>query len=402
MPGTNLRHFLRDDDLSPEELVDVLDLADAMKADRFGYRPLEGPRAVAVLFDKPSTRTRVSFSVGVAELGGYPLVIDATTSQAGRGEPVEDTTRVLDRQAAAIVWRTFGQDRIEAMAAVSRVPVVNALTDSFHPCQLLADLQTVRATKGRLAGLTLTYLGDGANNMAHSYLLAGANAGMHVRIGSPETFEPDPAVVGRAREIAAGTGGSVVHVPDPHEAVDEADVLATDTWVSMGQEDEAGDRSGPFASYAVDEDALARAAADAIVLHCLPAYRGKEIAAAVVSRAAEIAAWTGGSVEVVRDPFEAVDGVDVIATDTWVSMGQEGDGRDRATPFRAYQVNAKLLGAAAPGAIVLHCLPAHRGEEITDEVMDGPQSAIFDQAENRLHAQKALLAWILAVNEDTP
>ncbi len=308
MPGTNLRHFLRDDDLSPEELVDVLDLADAMKADRFGYRPLEGPRAVAVLFDKPSTRTRVSFSIGVAELGGYPLVIDATTSQAGRGEPVEDTTRVLDRQAAAIVWRTFGQDRIEAMAAVSRVPVVNALTDSFHPCQLLADLQTVRATKGRLAGLTLTYLGDGANNMAHSYLLAGANAGMHVRIGSPETFEPEPAVVGRAREIAAGTGGSVLHVPDPHEAVDGSDVLATDTWVSMGQEDEAGDRSGPFASYAVDEDALARAAADAIVLHCLPAYRGKEIAAAVI---------------------------------------------------------------------------------------DGPQSVVWDEAENRLHAQKALLTWLL-------
>src|SRR5215204_7247335 len=158
-----LRHFLRDDDLSPAELAEVLDLADAMKADRYAYQPLTGPKAVAVVFDKPSTRTRVSFSVGVAELGGYPLVIDAQSTQLGRGEPIEDTTRVLDRQCAAIVWRTFGQDRIEAMAAVSRVPVVNALTDAFHPCQVLADLQTVREHKGALAGLTLTYLGDGAN-----------------------------------------------------------------------------------------------------------------------------------------------------------------------------------------------------------------------------------------------
>jgi ornithine carbamoyltransferase len=308
LPAPAPRHFLRDDDLSPAELVEVLDLADRMKADRFGSQPLSGPRAVAVLFDKPSTRTRVSFSVGIAELGGYPLVIDAQSSQLGRGEPVADTTRVLDRQCAAIVWRTFGQDRIETMASVSRVPVVNALTDEFHPCQILADLQTVREHKRTLAGLTLTYLGDGANNMAHSYLLGGAAAGMHVRIGSPDGFAPDPAILARAGEIAATTGGSVAHLSDPRAAADGADVLATDTWVSMGQEGESGERSAPFVPFAIDEAALARAAADAVVLHCLPAYRGKEIAAAVI---------------------------------------------------------------------------------------DGPQSIVWDEAENRLHAQKALLAWLL-------
>ncbi len=302
------RHFLRDDDLSSAEQAEILDLADVMKADRFGRQPLAGPRSVAVLFDKPSTRTRVSFSVGVAELGGYPLVIDAQGTQLGRGEPVADTTRVLDRQCAAIVWRTFGQDRIEAMAAVSRVPVVNALTDLFHPCQVLADLQTVREHKGALAGRTVTYLGDGANNMAHSYLLGGALAGMHVRIGSPEGFDPDPAILARAQQIAAATGGSAVHIRDAKSAVEGADVLATDTWVSMGQEGDADARIAPFRPYALDEAALALAAPDAIVLHCLPAYRGKEIAASV---------------------------------------------------------------------------------------LDGPQSVVWDEAENRLHAQKALLTWLL-------
>ena len=209
------RHFLRDDDLSPAELAEVLDLAAHAKADRLSLRPLEGPRAVAVLFDKPSTRTRVSFSVGIAELGGYPLVIDAASSQLGRGEPVEDTTRVLDRQVAAIVWRTFGQDRIEAMASVSRVPVVNALTDDFHPCQILADLLTVREHKRTLAGLTFSYLGDGANNMAHSYLLGGAAAGMHVRIGTPSSHQPAPAILEQARRIADETGGSVLVTDSP-------------------------------------------------------------------------------------------------------------------------------------------------------------------------------------------
>ena len=303
------RHLLRDDDLSPTEQAEVLDLADAIKADRFAHRPLDGPRAVAVIFDKTSTRTRVSFSVGIAELGGYPLVIDALTSQLGRGEPIEDTTRVLDRQCAAIVWRTFGQDRIERMAAVSRVPVVNALTDEFHPCQLLADLQTVREHKKRLSGLTLSYVGDGANNMAHSYLLAGATAGMHVRVGSPESYAPDPAVLVTAQRIASETGGSAVHLTDPVAAFDGADVVATDTWVSMGQEnDDARTTSSVFLPFAVDDAAMQKAAADAIVLHCLPAYRGKEIAASVI---------------------------------------------------------------------------------------DGPQSMVWDEAENRLHAQKALLTWLL-------
>jgi ornithine carbamoyltransferase len=306
-----IRHFLKDDDLNPSEQAEVLALAAELKRTRHtteAPKPLAGPRAVAVLFDKPSTRTRVSFSIGIAELGGYPLVIDAGSSQLGRGEPVEDTTRVLDRQAAAIVWRTFGQERIEAMASVSRVPVVNALTDSYHPCQILADLQTVIERRGHLAGLTFSYLGDGANNMAHSYLLGGATAGMHVRIGSPEEFQPAAVVLKRAEEIAAETGGSVLWTADAAAAADGADVLATDTWVSMGQEDEYDARIAPFLPYAVDEAALARAADDAVVLHCLPAYRGKEIAA---------------------------------------------------------------------------------------EVIDGPQSAVWDEAENRLHAQKALLVWLL-------
>jgi len=262
------RHFLRDDDLTSSEQAEVLDLADELKKDRTGRQPLAGPRAVAVVFDKPSTRTRVSFSVGVAELGGYPLVIDAQSTQLGRGEPIEDTTRVLDRQCSAIVWRTFGQDRIEAMAAVSRVPVVNALTDTFHPCQVLADLQTVREHKGALAGLTLTYLGDGANNMAHSYLLGGALAGMHVRIGSPDGYDPDPAILARAGEIAAATGGSATHVRDPHAAADGTDVLATDTWVSMGQD---GKQVAVYEPYAVTEELLAHAKPDVSVLHCLPA-----------------------------------------------------------------------------------------------------------------------------------
>jgi ornithine carbamoyltransferase len=304
-----VRHFRRDDDLDPAEQAAVLDLADRLKADRYGTQPLAGPRAVAVIFDKPSTRTRVSFSVGIAELGGYPLVIDAQTTQIGRGEPVEDTTRVLERQCAAIVWRTFGQDRIDAMAAVSGVPVVNALTDTYHPCQVLADLQTIRERRGRLAGLTLTYAGDGANNMAHSYLLGGALAGMHVRIGTPAGYQPDPAILARASEIATATGGSVEVTADAKEAFAGADVLATDTWVSMGQEGEQAAREAPFLPYAVDEGALELAAAEVLVLHCLPAYRGKEIAAAVI---------------------------------------------------------------------------------------DGPRSAVWDEAENRLHAQKALLTWLLA------
>ncbi|MDN5914586.1 MAG: ornithine carbamoyltransferase [Pseudonocardia sp.] len=303
-----VRHFLRDDDLSPQEQLEVLDLAAAMKADRFAHRPLSGPRSVAVVFDKSSTRTRVSFEVGIGELGGTPVILDGTTSQLGRGETIEDTSRVLSRYVDAIVWRTSGQERIEAMASVSRVPVVNALTDLFHPCQVLADLQTIRERFGRLAGLTLAYLGDGANNMAHSLLLGGATAGLHVRIAAPVGFTPDPDVLRDAKSRAHAAGGSVTLIADPHAAVAGADVLVADTWVSMGQED---------------------------------------------------------------------------------------DGMDRTEPFRSYQLNADLLGRAAAGAVVLHCLPAHRGDEITDEVLDGPASAVWDEAENRLHAQKALLTWLL-------
>ena len=312
--GTPLRHFLRDDDLTPAEQTEVLDLADAMKSDRFGYRPLDGPRTVAVLFDKPSLRTRVSFAVGIAELGGQPLVIDAQATHFGRGETVPDATRVLGRQVAAIAWRTFGHDRIEAMAEVSPVPVINALTDAFHPCQVLADLQTVRAARGRLAGLILAFLGDGSSNMTHSYLLGGATAGMHVRIGAPEQYRPDPAVLDAAARIAGETGGSVEVLANPKTACEGADVLATDVWASMGQEDEEAERLAVLG----------------------------------------------------------------------------GDG-----PHGSYQLDDAKLALAAPGCVVLHCLPAHRGEEITGAVLDGPASVVWDEAENRLHAQKALLAWLL-------
>ena len=194
------RHFLRDDDLTPAEQAEILELAAAMKQARFARRPLEGPRAVAVLFDKPSLRTRVSFTVGIAELGGLPLVIDTQTTHIGRGETIGDIARVLTRQTAAIVWRTSGQERIEELAAASTVPVINALTDEFHPCQILADLQTAAERLGPLAGRTLAYLGDGANNMAHSYLLGGVTAGLHVRVAAPGRL---PAGSGRRRPGAA-------------------------------------------------------------------------------------------------------------------------------------------------------------------------------------------------------
>ncbi|GAA3035855.1 ornithine carbamoyltransferase [Gordonia defluvii] len=303
------RHFLRDDDLTPDEQAEVLALAAELKANPFAQRPLAGPRGVAVLFDKSSTRTRFSFDVGVAQLGGHAVVVDTGSTQMGRDESLADTARVLSRFVDAIVWRTFGQELLEELAEFAAVPVVNALSDSFHPCQVLADLQTIIEHKGTAAGLTMTYLGDGANNMAHSLLLGGATAGMHVRISGPAGFTPD---------------------------------------------------------------------------------------AAVLAASVERAKLTGGSATVITDPIEAASGADVLVTDTWVSMGQEDDGKDRAAPFRPYQINAELLAQAAEGAIVLHCLPAHRGDEITDEVMDGPASVVFDEAENRLHAQKALLVWLLA------
>jgi ornithine carbamoyltransferase len=302
-----IRHFLRDDDLTPSEQLEVLDLAVKFKSDPLADRSLAG-KSIAAIFEKNSTRTRLSFEVGIGQLGGQALVIDGRTMQLGREETIEDTSRVLSRYVDGVIWRTFAQQRIVAMASVSRVPVINALTDEFHPCQVLADLQTIRERFGRLAGLTLTYLGDGANNMAHSLLLGGTTAGLHVRVVSPDGFQPQQDVVLAAKHRASETGGSITILTDPHAAVDGADVLVTDTWRSMGQDD---------------------------------------------------------------------------------------DGRDRVTPFRPLQINAALLERAAPGAIVLHCLPAHRGWEITDEVLDGPASAVWDEAENRLHAQKALLAWLV-------
>jgi ornithine carbamoyltransferase len=301
------RHFLVDDDITADEQTAILDEADRMKKDPFAARPLEGPRSVAVVFEKPSTRTRLSFDAGIAELGGHPIIIDASSTQLGRGETIEDTAQVLSRYVAAIVIRTFGQDRIEHLADASGVPVVNALTDYAHPCQALADLQTIREKKGGLTGVTLAYLGDG-NNMAHSLMLAGALAGMHVRVASPPGFEPIDQVVRRATEI--------------------------------------GER-------------------------------------------------TGGTVSVSNDALEGAAGADVLYTDVWASMGQEAEAASRLLVFQPYALDARAVEAADDDVIVMHCLPAHRGEEIAAEVIDGPHGVVFDQAENRLHAQKALLAFLL-------
>ena len=302
------RHFLRDDELSQAEQTTILDLAIELKKDRFGARPLAGPQTVAVIFDKSSTRTRVSFAVGIAKLGGIPLIISTANSQLGGKETAADTARVLERQVAAIVWRTFAQSGLEEMASGTTVPVINGLSDDFHPCQLLADLLTIREHRGTLAGLTVTFLGDGASNMAQSYLLAGATAGMHVRVASPVDYAPTDSVVAAA-DIAA--------------------------------------------------------------------------------------AKTGGSVTLYTDPVEAVAGADVVVTDTWVSMGKEDEKAERLTTLGSYRVDVELMGLAKRDALFLHCLPADRGYEVTAEVIDGPQSVVWDQAENRLHAQKALMTWLL-------
>ena len=303
-----IRHLLRDDDLTPAEQAEVLALAADLKRAPFSVPSLAGPRTVAMVFDKQTLRTQASFSAGVAELGGYPMVVDGTLAGIGVRESVADVARVLGRQAAAIVWRTGEQAHLEEMAAHAGVPVVNALSDEAHPCQLLADLQTVQEHLGRLAGVTVAFLGDGGCNMAHSWLLAGATAGLHVRISGPEAFQPRADVVSRARTIAAGTGGSVLLEPDPAAAATGAEVLVTDTWVSMGREQQAADRLAALAPY---------------------------------------------------------------------------------------QLGGGLLELAGPEAIVMHCLPAYRGKEITAEVIDGPRSVVWDEAENRRHAQKAVLTWLL-------
>ncbi|MSY63330.1 MAG: ornithine carbamoyltransferase, partial [Actinobacteria bacterium] len=240
------RHFLKDDDISALEQADILQLALKLKKDPYSAKPFAGPKTVAVIFDKTSTRTRVSFAVGIADLGGSPLIIDAQGSQLGVKESVADTARVLDRQVAQIVWRTYAQAGLVEMAENSNVPVINALSDEYHPCQLLADLLTVLEHKGKLAGLKLAYIGDG-NNMANSYMLAGALAGMHVAIATPAAYAPDADVVSRATELAIQNGGSISVSTSVTSAVSDADVLATDTWVSMGQEAEKAERVKAFA-----------------------------------------------------------------------------------------------------------------------------------------------------------
>jgi ornithine carbamoyltransferase len=297
------RDYLSVDDLEPAEILHLLDLAERLKADRDLHRDALRHRTVALIFEKASTRTRVSFEVAVDQLGGRPTTLTATDLQLGRGETIEDTGRVLSRYVDAIVLRTFEQERLEALAAAATVPVINALSDFEHPCQALADLLTIQERSGPLVGRVLAYVGDG-NNVAHSLLLAGAKTGMTVRVAAPTGFEPIPQIVQRASEIAEETGGSV---------------------------------------------------------------------------------------EVLPDPQSAVKGARVVYTDVWASMGQEEESEERSLVFRPYQVNRALLDTAETDAIVLHCLPAHRGLEITDEVIDGPRSAVWDQAENRLHAQKALL-----------
>ena len=305
------RHFLKDDDITPAEQAEILQLAKRLKANRFELKPFAGPQTVAVIFDKTSTRTRVSFAVGIADLGGMPLIMDSGVSQLGKKESVADTAKVLDRMVAQIVWRTYSQAGLEEMAANSNVPVINALSDSWHPCQLLADLLTIQEKLGTPAGKKIAYVGDAANNMANSYLVACAMAGMSVSVASPQGFEPLPDVVARAREIAA---------------------------------------------------------------------------------------FSGSIIEVTNDPLQAAAEADVIATDTWISMGMESEAEERKNAFAGFTVDSQLMAKAKPTAIFLHCLPAYRGYEVSAEVLDGPQSVVWDQAENRLHAQKALMAWLANQN----
>ena len=301
--------FLTLDAFDADGLAALLDLSERFKRDRkFASGALAGGR-IGLIFNKPSTRTRVSFEAAAWRLGMLPIALRPDELQLGRGETIEDTGRVLSRYVDAIVLRTFEQERLEVLASAASVPVVNALSDFEHPCQCLADLLTIREARGELTGLILTYLGDG-NNVTHSLLLGGAKAGMHVRAGTPPGFEPIPQVVQRASEIALSTGGSATVLLDPIEASRDADVLYTDVWASMGQEAEADERALVFPTYAVDR----------------------------------------GKVEV-----------------------------------------------AKPDVTVMHCLPAHRGLEITDEVIDGPHSVVWDQAENRMHTQKALLLWLLGL-----
>ncbi len=301
----DVRHFRTLLDLDADGLRGLLDRADELKRLRGTAdhpRPLTG-KTVAIVLEKASTRTRLSFEVGIAELGAQPTTLIAKDTQMGRGEPLEDTARMLSGYVHGVVYRTFGHDKIEALAAASTIPVINGLSDLYHPCQLLADLMTVREKLGRLEGVKVAWVGDG-NNMANSWILAAALTGIELRIACPEGYDPHPPAL-------------------------------------------------------------------------------------------EAASSAGHPVKVVREPAEAVAGADVVTTDVWASMGQEEESAARARAFEGFIVDAGLMRRAASGAIFLHCLPAHRGEEVSTEVIDGPQSVVWAEAENRLHAQKALLEHVV-------
>ena len=299
------RDFLSIDDVSADELRSLLDAAASFKQDPSSWRDRLRGKQVALIFEKSSTRTRVSFEVAITSMGGHAVVLRGDELQLGRGETIEDTGRVLSRYVDALVVRTYGQDRLQRLADAADVPVVNALSDFSHPCQALADLQTVMERKGRLRGISLAYIGDG-NNVAHSLMFGGTKVGMDVRVACPAGFEPLPQVTERGMELANGSGGRVT---------------------------------------------------------------------------------------VTNDVTEAAAGADVLYTDVWVSMGQEGHDKDAS--FAGFQISPEVVDLAADDVIVMHCLPAHRDEEISAEVIDGPRSVVWDQAENRLHAQRALLAWLL-------
>ena len=302
------KDFLSIDDLDPAELTKLLDAADDAKKKPKSLSTALGGKQVALIFEKPSTRTRVSFEVAVESMGGHAVVLRSDELQLGRGETIEDTGRVLSRYVDAIVVRTFDHDRLVRLAAASSVPVVNSLSDYSHPCQALADYQTIREQKGKFEGLSLGYIGDG-NNVAHSLMFGGAKLGMNVRVATPPGHEPESSVIERSSQIAAETGGSV---------------------------------------------------------------------------------------SVTNVVAEAASGADVLYSDVWASMGQEAEAEQRRNVFENYSIGPDEVGLAADDAIVMHCLPAHRGEEIAAEVIDGPHSVVWDQAENRLHAQKALLVWLLS------
>lgn len=303
------RDLLELDDYTTEEIQYLIDLAIELKRKQKNgevFHPLKG-KTIGLIFEKSSTRTRVSFEVGMFQLGGHALFLSRNDIQLGRGETVSDTAQVMSRYLDGIMIRTFGHDKVEELARYASVPVINGLSDLAHPCQVLADLQTVYEHKGKLKGLKMAFVGDG-NNMAHSLLIGGAKMGMHVAIAGPEGYEPDAGVVAKAREIAEETGSEILITRSPEEAVKDADVIYTDVWASMGFEEEQKAREAAFADY---------------------------------------------------------------------------------------QVNGELAKLAKSDFMFLHCLPAHRGEEVTEEVIDGPNSFIFDEAENRLHAQKALMAALM-------